>query len=374
VNLVRLTGVKTITNAALRWIPPFLPTLEAAFGTSTRQMTTIIGAGEMAGLSTIGVGRHLDRGRERLVMTLSLLAISVSSLVMLIGTTFTFAVGFVLVILGVANCTVSGHAHISQRITYDRRARAIGLYETSWAFALLIGAPIVAALISVFGWRGPLVMFAILGLAGAVAVRTAPAEPNVENAARPVIASTALTPRAWAVVVGSAMLALSGLSVYAISGSWLDRAFGVETAELGAVAFGFGAVELVASGGSAGFADRFGKLRSTMAGIAALVTGLAVMAISGSALLVGVVGILVFLAGFEFAFVTSLSLVSEAMPSSRGKTLAVSNGIGTVARGSGTIASGWLFDAYGVRGTIVLSASAAVLAILAFVISRRVRA
>ena len=51
-TLVRLTGAKTVANTALRWIPLFLPTLERAFGASTTQLTTVIGAGEL--------GRVLD--------------------------------------------------------------------------------------------------------------------------------------------------------------------------------------------------------------------------------------------------------------------------------------------------------------------------
>ena len=184
----------------------------------------------------------------------------------------------------------------------------------------------------------------------------------------------AITPRAWAVIVGSALLATAGLSVFAISGSWLDDAFGVSTGGLGAVAMGFGAIELLASSASAGLADRFGKLRSTLAGIVLIVLGQTTMAVADETLWIGVIGILLFLCGFEFAFVTSLSMVTEAMPSARGTTIAMSSGVGTVSRGTGTIASGWLFGAFGIAGPLVLSGAATVLAAGAFVFSRRARA
>ncbi len=374
-RLARLTAAKAVANTALRWVPPFLPTLERAFGASTGQMTTILGVGEMAGLSTIGVGRYLDRGRERLVMTLALVAISVSSLVALVGTTFTFAIAFLLVVLGVANLTVAGHSTISRFVPYDGRARAIGLYETSWALALLIGAPLIAVLIQVFGWRGPYVLLAISCAAMAAWIWTAGARNAVKE---PIEAATpigigSLPFRAWAVIVGSALLAMSGLSVFAISGKWLDTAFGVSTGGLGLVAMGFGAFELIASTGSAGFADRIGKFRATLLGIALLLGGQVVMVIADDALWVGVLGILAFLCGFEFAFVTSLSLVTEAMPESRGTTIALSNGVGTVARGSGTIASGFLFTRWGIEGTLSMSAVAASVATACFVLSRPAR-
>ena len=63
----------------------------------------------------MAIGKQLDRGREREVMVGGLLAVAASSLIALIGTVVSFAVAFVLLILGVANLTVAGHAWISHR-------------------------------------------------------------------------------------------------------------------------------------------------------------------------------------------------------------------------------------------------------------------
>ena len=41
-QLVVLTGAKSIANTALRWVGPFLPTLERAFGTTTGTLTGIM--------------------------------------------------------------------------------------------------------------------------------------------------------------------------------------------------------------------------------------------------------------------------------------------------------------------------------------------
>jgi predicted MFS family arabinose efflux permease len=178
---------------------------------------------------------------------------------------------------------------------------------------------------------------------------------------------------AWLTLLGPAFLAMAGLGVFVVSGTWLDDAFGVSTGGLGAVAMGIGAVELLGSTGSAGFADRIGKLRSTVAGIGLLLAGLAVMAVAGSSLVLGVVALLLFLLGFEFGFVTSFSLVSEAVPDARGTTLALGNGIGTLARGSGTIASGALYGAHGIGGTVALATAAAILSLASLLGGRALR-
>ena len=383
-TLARLTGAKAVANTALRWIPPFLPTLEKAFGVSTTQLTTIIGASEFAGLSTIAVGKHLDHGRERLVMVSALGLVSASSIIALGGSITTFAIAFVVLILGVSNFTVAGHAWISHRVDYRWRARSIGLFETSWAFALLIGAPIIALLITVFGWRGPFVSLAIASAVSAVVVattlpvtrQTAATESDEigDISERDVgVPRQPLTKRAWLVVFGSALMATAGLSVFVISGTWLHDAFGVSTAGLGFAAMAFGGIELLASTSTAAFADRLGKLRSTIAGLMTLVVGLAIMLSSNGHLAVGMVGLLIFLLGFEYGFVTSLSLTSEAMPEARGTTLALSNAIGTVARGAGAILSGWLYGLHGIAGTASLSVCAAAVSLTCFVLSRRIR-
>ncbi|MGB0112525.1 MAG: MFS transporter [Ilumatobacteraceae bacterium] len=385
-TLARLTGAKTVANVALRWIPPFLPTLEKAFGATTSQLTTIMGAGEFAGLSTIVVGKHLDRGRERVVMVAALLLVAASAVIATMGSLLTFAVAYFVLVLGVSNLTVAGQAWISHRVDYRWRARAIGLFETSWAIALLVGAPLIAVLINVFGWRGPFVAVAVASVAAAAMVAfTLPAPtrgtPNrvgfaggdidADADVAPPRKRTPITSSAWLVMIGSASTAMAGLSVFVISGSWLDDAFGVSTGGIGAVAMAFGAMELVASLSVAGLTDRLGKLRSTIGGLVMVLVGLIVMT-SAEQLWLGICGILLFLLGFEFGFVSSLSLVSEAMPDARGATIAISNGVGTVARGGGAIVSGWLYGAYGLTGTACLSAAAAVGAMVAFAISRRV--
>lgn len=380
-TLARLTAAKTVANVALRWIPPFLPTLERAFGATTTQLTTVLGVGEAAGLSTVFAGRHLDRGRERAVMIGALGLVGASAVLALAGTLTTFAISFFVLVLGVSNLTVAGQAWISHRVDYRRRARSLGLYETSWALALLIGAPIVAVLINLFGWRGPFVAIAIACVLAAVLVGvTLPAQvtstglQTVDAAAsghRFAPPSTRITARAWLVMIGSATTAMAGLAVFVVSGSWLDDAFGVSTGGIGAVAMLFGATELVSSLGSAAFADRIGKLRTTLGGLATLLVGLAVMISADDRLGVGIAGLVLFLLGFELAFVVSLSLVSESMPDARGSTLAVSNAVGTVARASGAVISGWLYGVHGIAGTAGLSAVAAVVAVLSLLVSRR---
>ena len=378
--LVVFTAAKTTANTALRWVGPFLPTLEKAFGVSIGTLTTVIGVAELAGLSTAAIGKSLDRGHQRRIFILGLWLISASALIAMLGNLWWFAASFVLLILGVANATVAGHAWISARVPYGGRARAIGIFELSWALALLLGAPLIAVILSFAGWRGPFAAIAVLTAASAILVaRVVPpdvptrmliadADRNMPLAESALIVDAGrrslLGARAWRVLLSSALLAASGMSVFVVSGAWLSERFGVTTGGLGLVAAGFGAVELIASGTTAIWADRLGKRRSVMVGLGILGIGIVVTGIAGDSVWLAVLGLTVFLAGFEYGFVSSLSLVSEAAPAARGRALGWSNSIGTLARASGLAASGQLYDSFGIHGSLGLATFAGLVAAL----------
>ncbi len=359
-QFVRLTAAKAVLNTALRWAPFFLPTLAGAFGTTAAKLTTVLGLGETAGLSTLLIGRQLDSGRERTIMVAALGLAAVSSLGALTGNFWVFAASYVALVIGASAFTVSGHAFLSRRVPFERRARTIGVFETSWALALLVGAPSIALLINVFGWRAPfLVLAALLAIMSLVVGLGRDDSVPLDDANAPLVRQP-LTTDAWILIGASAAIAMTGLTTIVIAGTWLDEALGVSTGGIGLVAMAFGAAEITASSSSAAFADRAGPIHSTRVALILAIVGLLVMTQAGSSLLIGALGLLLFFLGFEFSIVTSFSIVSEAMPQARGRALAANSAVGTAARGIGIVMSGLLYQAYGINGPIAISVSAAV--------------
>lgn len=364
-HLLVLSTAKLVANTALRWIGPFLPTLERAFGVSVGTLTTVMGVAELAGLSTAATGGIIDRGHHRRVFVTGLVLIALSALIALLGSIWWFALSFVVLIFGLTHATVAGHAWVSARVDYGDRARAIGIFELSWALSLLVGALVIALTLEIGGWRGPFLAVAVgCAVAAVVVVRIVPPDQpvGIPNDAAPTRTRGPLGARAWRILVSSALVAAAGLSVYVVAGAWLSSEFGVSTAGLGLVAAGFGGLELVASGSTAIWADRLGKRRAVLLGLVILGVGTGLTAAAGSSLVVAVIGLTVFLGGFEFSFVSSLSLVSEAAPASRGRALGMANGVGTVARAAAVTASGQLFDALGIIGSLSLAALLGVIA------------
>lgn len=379
-ELAGLIGAKTVSNIGGRWVPFFLPTLTKAFGATTGQMTAALGFAEMSGLAALFVGRQLDRGRERLTIVIALGLTAVGAVISLGGRFPFFAAGYLLTILGVSLCTVSGHTYLSRRVAFARRARAIGLFETSWALSLLLGAPLVALLLALFGWRGPFVWVALAAVAMMFVVTRlrpagsapigqpdgvtgSPLAADGPGAAGPSIVVAAV--EAWPAIAASAAIAMTGLTTIVIAGTWLSDSLGVSTGGIGGVAMAFGAAELVASSMSAAVADRVGPMRSTRWALVVALIGLVVMTQAAGSLLIGAIGLLLFFLGFEFGIVTSFTIVSEAVPAARGQVLAANTAVGTVVRGVGVVSSGPLYEAFGIAGPAGLSFGSGLVAIAA---------
>ena len=144
----------------------------------------------------------------------------------------------------------------------------------------------------------------------------------------------------------------------------------MSTGGVGAVAMAFGLAELSASSTSAAAADRIGPVRSTRMSLVLVICGLLVMTQAGSTLAIGAVGLLIFFLGFEFSIVTSFSIVSESMPTARGRVLATSTAVATVLRGAGVAVSGILYERFGVSGPVIVSMAAAATAIAALTLLR----
>jgi predicted MFS family arabinose efflux permease len=296
----------------------------------------------LGGLTTAATGRWLDRGNERRIFLLGTLAVVVSSVIALGGSLTTFAVSYALVIIGVGNLTTAGHAWIGHRVAFQVRGRAIGAFETSWAIALLVGAPALAVLIETFGWRASYVALAIAGAVGAVLVAILVSDSPPDGLTPSPADRRSLPRAAWPPIIASAATSAAGLGTFVVSGAWLDDAYGVPTAGLGLIAAAFGLIELVSSTSVATIGDRVGTRRSVMVGQIVLIVGVAMILFASGSKVVAIAGLLVLLGGFEYAFVSSLTLVTEAAPAARGRAIGLSNAVGTVVRAGAVVGSGQL--------------------------------
>ena len=114
----------------------------------------------------------------------------------------------------------------------------------------------------------------------------------------------AIRGRGWLVVLTMFCIMSSAQNLFVTFGSWLSDDFGFDAAGLTIVGFSLGVIELVSSFGSASRTDRWGKERSIALGAFLVIPGGLLLAIGSDALFVGLIGIAIYLLGFEFSVVS----------------------------------------------------------------------
>ena len=88
-------------------------------------------------------------------------------------------------------------------------------------------------------------------------------------------------------------------------------------------------------------------------------------------MILALIGLIVLVIGFEYGFVSSLSLMSEAAPQARGTAIAVGNAIATITRASLIVISGQCYERFGILGSATVSAAALCAAAAALIADRR---
>jgi predicted MFS family arabinose efflux permease len=177
---------------------------------------------------------------------------------------------------------------------------------------------------------------------------------------------------AWFAIAG--VLALMGASqcAFLTFGSWLEDSFGFTAVTIGIVVFGLGAGELLASTSTARFTDRIGKRQSVVRGASAMVpTGLLLTTALGAHVGTGLALLVVYMIGFEFAVVSSLSMATNLIPGHPAMGLGLCVGAGTFGRALTAIPATRLYDAHGFGAPMALGATLAAICITCMTLSQR---
>lgn len=362
----RFTG-----NWGLRFVFPFLPTIARGLGIPLETAGLIAGARELTGLTGPLLARWIDRGYRRWGLVLSLIGMSVCLFASgLSPGVALFTIGMLAFGVAKTGYDVSSIAWIGDHTTYERRGAVIGVVETSWAMAFLVGVPVAAWLIDTASWRAPFLFIGILALVlSGVVARTLPPDPAPTG---PVTRSGShLSRAALAFYLMLMLLNLGPQLVFASYGAWLEDSFGFTIAALGVATTALGAIEFVGSSGSALLTDRLGKKNSILAGMCITVPALLLLGPADGNQAVSLILLgLVFL-GFEFAIVSSFPLAAELDPEARAAGVGTSFAALTLGRAIGTTLGVWLYVQHGIGATGVVGAVAVVACLTVLVVGVR---
>lgn len=362
-DVTTLTVARLCANSCYRFAAPFLATIARGVGVSLDQIGIALAIAELSGLLSPLTARLVDHLPRRSAMGLGLVGVVLGTVLAAssVGLAM-FAVALVILSQSKVLFDLGLGSWIADHVPYERRGAVVGLTETSWALALLVGVSTMGLVTAVSSWRvGYLTGAASVLLMAAVVVRQLPREPKVtmhrthaEGEKRPALA---LGARGWLVVAGACTLMMASQSLFVTFGSWLEDSFEFTPASISAVVFALGLGELAASITSARRTDRWGKETSTARGAALMVPAGIVLAIGHGNIGIGVVALAVAIVGFEFAIVSVLAVGSALVPGSPARGLAVLLSGGTMGRAIASIPATRLYEHHGMMWPAAMSAA-----------------
>src|SRR6266545_1735270 len=216
-------------NVAYRMIYPLLPFLAQHLRVELRTVSALVTVQVLAAFASPLGGFLADTRGERATMSGGLALFCAGAALCAISPSFGgFLAGYALIGLAVALYQPAAQAYLSARTSYERRGWALGVFETSWAAAALLGvAPLMQLVQSTndSAW----VFWILLAAAGCSLVLVRFGLPPVaqrSGGSRQKLDWTAL--RAPSVLGMLALLFLSMMAVdmiFVVQGAWAKASF-----------------------------------------------------------------------------------------------------------------------------------------------------
>ena len=366
--------IRLAFNTTVRFAYPMAPALGRGLGVPLASITSLVAAQQFTGLFGLISGPLSDRaGRRRMMLAGCAMLAGGMLLGGALATYWTVLLALFLAGLGKVFFDPAFQSFMGEWVPYDRRGRVFGLSEFAWAGSLLLGVPLIAFLMSRLGWRSP---FFLLGGAGLLALAAVllwfPRDQRQIHAS----AFIADLWQAWrrigrepaALYVLTYGLLFSGAlhSLFVVYGVWLEEAYGLSVAALGATALVLGLGDLSGEVLTASLADRLGLKRAVIVGSVALILSYLLLPVLGRSLVGALAGLFLVFLSFEFTIVTLASFVIGVVPGARATMLSSLLATSSIGRMIGVAAGGLIWTAGGLVANALFAAACTTLAVACF--------
>ncbi len=347
-----VTGLcRLVLNTARRFAYPFAPEISRGLGVPITHVTSLLAVNQVSGVLGLMIGPLTDRYGFRTAMLLGMALLTAGMLAAAANTTYSMVL-VALFLAGLAKNVFDPaiQAYVGEHVPYRRRGLVVGLIETSWAGSTLIGVPLVGMLIAAYGWRQPFLVMGLLGFLGVAAIRLAlPADRR--RGGGTVDAGALIT--AWrhlaqnrsarSILALGFLISMANDAVFVIIGVWLETRFDLSVAAIGFGTIVIGLSELCGEFLTVAIADRIGKRRAILLGLALGTVAYGALPLMARTLGLALAGLFGLFLVVEFTIVTTFSLATEVMPERRATMMAGLLAAGGLGRMAGALTGGWLW-------------------------------
>jgi MFS transporter, DHA1 family, inner membrane transport protein len=353
--LVAVVIARLALNGGIRVVYPFLPEIARGLGVSLAAVAALVGLRSFLGLSAPLVARLTETyGRRTLMLAAG--AIATAGCLVTAGAPglAAAAVGFALIGLGKPTFDVPMQSWFGERVPYARRGRVLGLTELTWSLSLLATVPVSGVLITVYGWRAPFLLVAVMGVVGILAVaRLIPADRPATRVRRPL----RLTRERVLILAVVVLFSLAAELLFVVYGAWLEDDLGLTVAAIGVFTLLVVGAEFAGEGAVAAVADRIGLRRMIFAGLAGTMVAYTVLGWVGSSLVAAVAVVVCWFVAFEVTIVATIPFVSELAVESRDRLLSLMVALVAGGRMLGAFGAEPLYRLWGIRGNGLAAAA-----------------
>ncbi len=362
---------KLLLNIGRRFVYPFAPALSRGLEVPLTAITSIIAVTQISSLAGLFSGPLADRIGYRLMMQLGLGLLAVGMLICgLVPVYWAVFFGLLLASFGKILYDPAIQAYIGQEVPYQKRGRVIGVLEISWAGSTLAGIPLLGMVIEYMGLESGFLLLALLGFVSlAVLAGIFPRDRRHNGARGPKELLRSLSqlvkirPAAGMLAFGF-WISLANDNLFVVYGAWFENDFNVSLVSLGFSTIAIGSAELTGEFLTTAFADRIGLKRAIVCGLVLAVIAYLLLPLMGTGLGLAMAGMFLVFCAFEFTMVTSFSLSTELLPSSRATMMAGFYAASGLGRMVGVLVGGFVWKSGGITAVAWLSAALTVLGLL----------
>jgi len=374
-QLLAFTFTRVILNTLHRMVYPFLPAFSRGLGVDLQMVSLAVTARSMLGATGPFLAFIADQRGRKAGMLSGLALFSLGASLVFIWPTFPgFLATLALTMLGKYVFDPSMQAYLGDRVPYQRRGLVLAVTELGWSLSFMLGIPLAGILIARQGWLAPFPPLALLGLltlGGLAWLLPKDPAPVKRTTTRGNLLAVFASAPALAGLAVSLLASAANEVVNLVFGVWMEDAFGLKIAALGAASAVIGLSEFGGEALSARLADRLGKARAVGAGLIA--NGLAALCLPllGRSLPGAVAGLFLFYLTFEYTLVCTIPMMTEILPQARAALMATNVAGHSLGRALGALIATPLY-ASGILGSGLAALGLNLLALLALIHLRRI--
>ena len=359
-------------------IYPFLSVFAKGMGVDLRTISYAITGRSLMGLISPFLASVADsRGRKAGMLIGTIIFTAAICLVVFWPTFPAFLISLSLGIIGYLTFVPSLQAYLGDRVPYEKRGRVLGITEFAWSLSAIFGVYLVGLIIARHGWMAPFPLIAVLAALAFILLAWMLPKDIAPRAGGPsfwVNLRTVISyPPAITALIMAGLYSAANEVISLVYGVWVEQAFSLRIAALGATIVVIGASELCGETLVTAFTDKIGKRQALAFGIIGNCLAALSLPIFGRWLVGAMISLFLFYLTFEFTIVSGIPMMSEILPSVRATMLASHMAFIALGRSVGDLLAPILFTQTLIPGITANALAAILFNLLALVALLRIK-